>query len=101
MIQELKIRPFYTVPQLAKMIGYSSQGARKFLFKLNLPINLVGNRYIVYLTDLQSYTPQFYNSILEAQNLNSLINKDIIEDNDVAMQEQFYRCEKDQFLNSD
>jgi hypothetical protein len=96
---ELLVKPFYSVPQLARLIGYSSQGARKFLFKLNLPIHLVGNRYIVYLTDLQSYCPQLYNSILESQNINNLINKEVIEDNDTLLQEQFYRSEKDIYLD--
>ena len=84
-----QIKVFYTVPELARLIGYSSQGARKFLFKLNLPITLVGNRYIVYLTDLQSYCPTLYNSIMEAQNLNALIDEDSIKNNDTAMKEQF------------
>ena len=89
------VRCFYTVPQLAKMIGYSSQGARKFLFKLNLPIHLVGNRYIVYLTDLQSYTPELYNSILEANNINALIKKETLEDNDSFVKNQFEVFDKE------
>jgi len=89
MKKQQQIKVFYTVPELARLIGYSSQGARKFLFKLNLPITLVGNRYIVYLTDLQSYCPTLYNSIMEAQNLNSMIDNDTVKDNDTAMKEQF------------
>lgn len=98
-IETIGVKPFYGVPEIARMIGYSSQGARKFLFKLNLPIFLIGNRYVIYLVDLQSYTPALYNSILESQNINALINKPEIEDEDHVSQDQFYRSEKDIFLD--
>lgn len=96
---KLTVKPFYGIPEIARMIGYSSQGARKFLFKLSIPIHMVGNRYLVYLVDLQSYTPALYNSILESQNINALINKPEIEDEDHVSQDQFYRSEKDIFLD--
>lgn len=69
-----KVKPFYTVPEIAKMIGYTSAGARKFLMKLSLPITLIGKRYVVYLSDLQNYTPEFFNSIMESKNLNDILN---------------------------
>ena len=73
--KKLSIKPYFTVPEIARAIGYTSAGARKFLFKLNLPIHLVGCRYIVYLSDLQNYTPDFFASLLEANNLNEIIKK--------------------------
>lgn len=73
--KKLPIRPFYTVPNIAKIMGYTSAGARKFLFRMNLPIHLIGKRYVVFLTDLQLYCPEFYSSILESNNLNDIIDK--------------------------
>ena len=94
LVDDSIVKPMYSIPQLAKLIHYSSQGARQFLFKLNLPIHLVGSRYIVYLTDLQTYTPELYNSILEAANINSINEQnEIIEDNESFMKEQFYSQE--------
>jgi len=83
------IRAFYSIPELARMINYSSQGARKLFFKMNIPITLLGSRYIIFLTDLQSFAPSLYNSILEAQNLNSMISPKVERDNEAAIKEQF------------
>lgn len=93
--KKLSIKPFLSVPDIARMMNYTSAGARKFLFKLNLPIHLVGCRYIVYLSDLQTFTPDFYASLLEANNLNYIIeqnkhqelNQDYFEQN---CKSQFY-----------
>lgn len=85
------IKPFYLISDIAKYIGYTSKGTRGFIMRLNIPIHLIGNRYIIYLCDLQNYTPELYNSILESENLNCIIKQKQKEDED-----EDYLC-KDQF----
>lgn len=69
----LPIQPVYSISEMAKFLNYkTSDGCRKFLYKLNLPINLVGGKLIIYLTDLQTYTPNLFNSILECNSLRSI-----------------------------
>lgn len=69
--QPFEIKAFYTMADMAKYMGYSRKGARCFLQKLNINIYYVGNRALVYLTDLQSQAPELFNSLLEASSLDS------------------------------
>lgn len=70
------------------MIGYSVDGARKFMNRLGVPTNYVGNKCIYYLSDLQTYAPELYASILEANNLNQLIKRQE-KDDVIATPQQF------------
>lgn len=84
------IKPFYTSSEIASFIGYTAKGTRGLLFKMNIPLHLIGNKFVVFLSDLQTHAPEFYSSILEANNLNSIINKNSpVEDEDEYTQNQF------------
>ena len=87
-ITKFEIKSFYTMQDMASYLGYSRKGARGFITKLNVPIFYIGNRAVIYLTDLQSHCPEFFSSLLEAANLNSLISESV-EDVDQFQKAQF------------
>lgn len=88
----MKIQPFYSIADIAELMGYSKNGARKFINNLNIPINKVGNKHIIYLSDLRNNTPEFYYSLLEANNLQSQL-----DDADLPIDDL---CNKNQFNNN-
>lgn len=86
------IKPMYTIKELAKLIGYSANGCRQFFLRNKVPLHLNGNRYFLYLSDLQDYMPDLYRSILEANNLKSLAEQEKTEQHeveDLASKDQF------------
>jgi hypothetical protein len=62
--QQLQPKVFYTVRDIADCLGYTKPGARKFLLRLNIPIQYIGNKLVIYLSDIQSYQPDLYASIM-------------------------------------
>jgi hypothetical protein len=67
------VKPFYTMRDMAEFLGYNTPGVRKVLFKMHIPISMLNERYIVYLSDLQTEQPKLYASILEAEILRQQI----------------------------
>jgi hypothetical protein len=83
----IAIKPFYSIRDLTGFLGYkTTDGCRRFLYRLGLPISLVGGKLIVYLVDLQTYTPNLWNSILECNNLRSIQQQQIDDDNVISGQ---------------
>ena len=71
------IRPFYTTEQLRKIIKYkTNQGTQGLLAGLNIPCYLIGRKRIYFLSDIQTYCAALYTSILEAANLNSILDNE-------------------------
>lgn len=71
--ERFNIKPFYTTAELKTIIGYKThEGATRFLEKLHIPKNLVGKVNIWYLSDIQTYAPELFSSILECANLLAL-----------------------------
>ena len=69
------IRPFYTSPQLMKLIHYkTAQGTQSLLESLNIPCHLIGRKRIYFLSDISLYCPALYSSILEAANLSNMLD---------------------------
>lgn len=90
--QTNKVMPFYTVREIMQFIGYNTvHGTRYFLFKLNVPMHFLGKKYIIYLSDLQTHAPELFASILEANNLNRLVqeHEPAVQDEDEYMTNQF------------
>lgn len=75
--QEFAIKPFYTTTEIRNLIGYNgNQVTKAFLIRMNIPCNSAGGKKdIWYLSDIQTYSPDFFNSLCEASSLNSLVNK--------------------------
>jgi hypothetical protein len=93
------IKPFYTVRDFAKILNYTNDGARKFLFRLNIPIHLIGNKFIIYISDLQNHAPEFYASIVEAASINAMLDeeKSRMLDKDLKDQKEFARTNVEHF----
>lgn len=65
-------RPFYTVAELASIIGRHRNNTRNLLVKLNVPITYIGGRYIIYHNCLRTYAPDLYYSIMEVQHIKAV-----------------------------
>lgn len=69
-----QIYPFYSVQELATLMGYKLTQTRKVLLeKLKVPGTKIGNKWIFYLTDIKTCAPALFDSILEANHLNRLL----------------------------
>ncbi len=86
----LGIKPFYRLREIAEAIGYTLKGTRGFLKRVGVPMTKVSTYYIVYLTDLQTFAPQFQASLMEARQLKSLLAEPESEwDNDAHTGHEF------------
>lgn len=86
------ITPFLTITKLSKIFGMTRLGTRNLLMRMNLPYHYVGNKIIFYLSDIQTHQPELFSSILEANQLNKMIQdnaKDELNDNDFNSKESF------------
>lgn len=89
-ISDGRVYPFYSIKELSGYIGLSVSGTRRFLYRLNVPCHLHGKKILVYLCDMQTHCPELYNSILEANQLNAMIERSkAVEDEDLHVKEQF------------
>ena len=70
---QIPIKAIYSISELKDIFNYkSSASARSMLKKLSIPMNLVGGKYIVYLSDIQIKAPSLYSSMLECNNVETL-----------------------------
>jgi hypothetical protein len=68
-----KVYPFYSLSELANLIGYTRQGAYDLLIKnFNIPYHLINSKYIFYISELQSSNISLYESIIHSIQLNKL-----------------------------
>jgi len=67
----LNVKPIYTVPELARMMGISRQRAARLLARAKVPIH-VGMPGIVYLSDIKACAPEIWTSLEEAAHIRSL-----------------------------
>lgn len=66
----IEVKPIYSLSDICKIINKkSNRSAIAFLEAQGIPMNLIGNKYIVYLTDIQIHAPNLYSSILETHNI--------------------------------
>lgn len=63
------VTPFYTITQLSKIIGYSREGTRRYVKRLSIPLHYTGNKTIIYLSDLSTYAPELYASLVQVEQL--------------------------------
>lgn len=91
-VRQTKVYPFYSVTQLSEIFGMTRLGTRNMLDRMNLPAHFVGNKIIYYLSDLQTHQPELFSSILEANQLNSMLhqpNPEPTREEDFSTKEQF------------
>lgn len=63
----------YSISEMKDVFGFKShEAAREMCKKLGVPLHLFGNKYLIYLTDIQLYAPQLYASMLECNNIQSI-----------------------------
>ena len=86
------IKPFYTTQELKQLIGYrTSKGTKAVLLQLKIPCNNIGKKDIWYLSDIQTYNPEFFSSLCEAANLQGIIKttSDSVSDDEIYTSSQF------------
>lgn len=93
------IKPFYVVSDFSEMFEMSRLGTRKMLYRINLPFVYVGRRMIFYLSDIRTHSPALFASILEANQLNELIQLETKED--LSDQEAFSKGQFEERNGSD
>lgn len=64
----IAIKPIYTVPELARMMGMSRQRAFRLLTRVGVPIQS-GDPRTVYLSDIKAMAPDVWSSMEEAAHL--------------------------------
>jgi hypothetical protein len=75
-MSDFVIKPVYTTTELKNLLGFKkSENTKKFLTKLNVPCQTTGKKDFWMLSDIKSYCPSLFDSILESVGLNSMIAK--------------------------
>lgn len=67
----IRVKPFYTIAELASFCDYNRRRMHRFIKVNNIPYHKISRTIIVYLSDLQDAAPSFFRSIQESQTLNS------------------------------
>jgi hypothetical protein len=57
------MKVFYTLRQLESILDRKRNALIHYLDSNNIPYSLSGNKYIVYLSDIETSCPQLFNSI--------------------------------------
>ena len=86
------VYPFYTITQLSNIFGMTRLGTRNLLMRMNLPYHYIGNKIIFYLSDIQTHQPELFSSILEANQLNKMLqdrSQEDLQDNDFTSKDSF------------
>lgn len=70
----MKLKPFFSMPEIAEVLGVHRSRAKAKLLLMHIPVNLIGRSNVVYLSAIQLNNPDFYLSLLEyiSQNTTSL-----------------------------
>ena len=61
----MNIKPIYTVPELAEMLGVSKYRTLGLLRRVGVPVQ-AGDPRMVYLSDIKALAPEIWTSLEEA-----------------------------------
>jgi len=74
----VEIKPFYTIKELSIIINKSTTYIyRNFVQRNILPYTYFSNILIIYLSDIQRYMPDLYDSMIISLNINNFSKKQI------------------------
>lgn len=64
------MKVFYSIAELSKILKISRHRTKALVLGLGVPMQLVGNRYLVFYSDISLYAPVLIASIIECEALN-------------------------------
>lgn len=67
----MNVKPIYTVPELARMLGISRFRATTLLRRVGVPIQ-PGDPRMVYLSDIKACAPEIWTSMEEAAHIKAI-----------------------------